>query len=84
MLKLEGNFVKRMLKGYEYDNNTGNIIFEGEFLNDARWNGKGKEFMYVYNKNRYVFEGEYINGVRIGKIKIYNNHHKLILEGDYI
>ena len=22
VLKLEGNFVKRMLKGYEYDNNT--------------------------------------------------------------
>ena len=34
------------------------IIFEGEYLNGKRWNGKGKK----YYENRKTFEGEYIKG----------------------
>jgi len=39
----------------------GNLLFEGEYLNGERWNGKGKEYN---NKNELVFEGEYLNGIR--------------------
>ena len=35
-------------------------MFEGEYLNGKRWNGKGKEY---YN-NKLIFEGEYLNGER--------------------
>ena len=34
-------------------------MFEGEFLNGKRWNGKGKE---KDGKDEIIFEGEYING----------------------
>ena len=45
-------------------------MFEGEYLNGKRWNGKGKE----YNDNGELeFEGEYLNGKRWnGKGKEYN------------
>ena len=33
------------------------MIFEGEYLNGKRWNGKGKE--YGYNGN-LISEGEYL------------------------
>ena len=51
--------------GKEYNNYNNNLIFEGEYLNGKRWNGKGKEF----HKNKLIFEGEYLNGKRNGKGK---------------
>ena len=48
----------------EYNNN-GNILFEGEYLNEQR-SGKGKE--YYYN-GELLFEGEYLNGKKMEKKK---------------
>ena len=44
--------------GKEYHWNE-EIVFEGEYLNGERWNGKGKEFDY---DDHLAFEGEYLNG----------------------
>ena len=63
-------------------------MFEGEYLNGKKWNGKGKEYYY---DGKLIFEGEYLNGERwngtgynkngiiefeikngIGKGKVYN------------
>ena len=65
---------------------NGKLKFEGEYLNDERWNGK------EYNKgigkvnNSYgelEYEGEYLKGKRNGKGKEYNNG-KLEYEGEYL
>ena len=45
-------------KGKEYEYETDNLIFEGEYFNGKR-NGKGKEYDKYNNK---IFEVEYING----------------------
>ena len=37
------------------------MIFEGEYLNNERWNGKGEEYNY---NDEIIFRGEYINGKR--------------------
>jgi len=57
-------------------------MFEGDYFNGKRWNGKGKE----YNNNReLIFEGEYLNGKRLnGKGKEYKNDEGLIFEGEYL
>ena len=39
-------------------------IFDGEYLNGKRWNGKGKEY---YKGDNIIIEGEYKNGILIGK-----------------
>ena len=56
----------------KYDK-KGNVIFEGEYYNDKRWNGKG------YNKNNTIYE------MRDGKgyLKEYNIFGGLIFEGEY-
>ena len=46
----------------DFDLNN-NIIFEGEYAEDKKWNGK--EYFY---KGIYKFEQEYKNGEKIGKI----------------
>ena len=51
---------KKNGKGKEY-NEDGELIFEGEYLNGIRWNGKGKEFF----RGKLKFEGEYLNGKKI-------------------
>ena len=35
------------------------MIFEGEYLNGKRWNGKGKEYNYF---GELLFDGNYNNG----------------------
>ena len=67
-----------MGKEIEYKINKDNIIFEGEYLNGKKWNGKGKE----YNKDgKLRFEGEYLNGKRWnGKVKEYYDDGKLLFE----
>ena len=51
-----------MINGMEKEKNIitkGESIFEGEYLNDKRWNGKLKE----YNFNGILkLKGEYLNG----------------------
>ena len=66
-------------KGKEYDGQTDNLIYEGEYLNGKR-NGKGKE----YDENKLIFEGEYLNGKRNGKGKEYYYNGKLKFEGEYL
>ena len=54
---------------------NGNLIFEGDYINGKRWNGKGKEYNH-YNHHYFlelIFEGEYLNGKRIRKEKYYLN-----------
>ena len=67
-------------KGLEFELNTNQWIFKGEYLNGKR-NGKGKEY---YHNNKLLFEGEYINGKRNGKGKEYYYDDKLKFEGEYI
>ena len=75
-------------------------MFEGEYLNDMKWNGK----LYKENQTEYeyglkngngkikeydswgklIFEGEYLNGKRHGKGKEYNNHEEVYFEGEYL
>ena len=52
-------------------NNT--LLFEGEYLNHKKWNGKGKEFD---RKNNLIFEGKYLNGKRWEGL-IYNKEENL-------
>ena len=66
-LEFEGEYVEgiRNGKGKEYYNNE--LIFEGEYSNNKRWNGKSKE--YDKYTDRLIYEGEYLNGERNGKGK---------------
>ncbi len=50
--------------GKEYDGLDDNeLIFEGEYLNGKKWNGKGKEYYLDGDLSSHLkFEGEYING----------------------
>ena len=64
----------------EYYGDTGNIRFEGEYLNGKR-NGKGKEY---HNNENLMFEGEYFNGERNGKGKEYYEDGNLKFEGEYL
>ena len=54
-------------------------IFEGEYLNGER--KEGKEYNY---EEKLIYEGGYLNGKRNGKVKIYNNNKELEYEGDYV
>ena len=57
-----GNEINR--KGKEFNSYDDELLFEGEYLNDKRWNRKGKEY---YWNNELIFEGYNINGKRNGK-----------------
>ena len=37
-------------------------MFEGEYLNGKRWNGKGEEYDNL--NGELIFEGEHLNGER--------------------
>ena len=95
-LQIESEFKngKRNGKGKEYDRNG--VIFEGEYFNGKRWNGKiyylnnqselkdGKGFIIeknIYNYNK--IEGNYFNGRMNGKVKEYYDD-RLEFEGQYI
>ena len=70
-LMFEGEFDKGLKNGngveYDYNDKYGGYlkVFEGEYLNGKRWNGKGKEFGFGYVLK---FEGEYKKGNKVGKI----------------
>ena len=74
---------KKHGKGYY---NYGLVRFEGEYLNDKKWNGKGYDIngniIYELNNgngkikefdynNKLIFEGEFLNGEKNGKGKEY-------------
>ena len=78
-------------KGIEkYDNHD--ILLEGEYLNEKRWNEKGKEFRIKNWPQNVIFEGNnYINNyINIKKESRFNNyennivHSNLIFEGEYL
>ena len=46
------------ISGKEY-NDKGELVFEGEYLNGEKWNGKEKEYDY---DDRLIYEIKYING----------------------
>ena len=96
----EGEFLKgkRHGKGKDYFLNI--LLFEGEYLNGVKWNGKGYD---LEGKNKYElingkacsvieydnngqlrYEGEYLNGKRNGKGKEYDYGGNLIFEGEYL
>ena len=83
------------LKGKFYINKK--LEYEGEFLLDKKWSGKGydKDGNIIYelingngNVKEYtsygslIYEGEYLNGIRNGKGKEYENC-KVVFEGEY-
>ena len=77
----------------------GNLIFDGEYLNGKKWNGKGydnnNQIIYELKEGkgcvkecdvygRIKFEGEYLNGKRNGKGKEYDFNGNIIFEGKYL
>ena len=55
------------------------LIFEGEYLNGQRWNGKGK----IYNtNNNLIYREEYINGQIFNK-DIKENEHIIVFFVDH-
>ena len=48
-------------KGKEYDKNTNELIFEGEYKNK-----KSSDFGKEYDKGKLIFEGEYKDGLPNG------------------
>ena len=83
-IKYEGEYLndKKHGKGKEYENNE--LIFEGEFRNDSRWNGKGKILKEINETLILKFEGEYLNGKINGKGKKYFDNGKIYFEGEYL
>ena len=80
-------------------NKFGNLLFEGEYKNGLKWNGKGYDgknnIVYEINNGKgYVkeynflgglkFEGEYVNGQKNGKFKEYKFDGSLKFEGEYL
>ena len=99
LLKYNGEYLngKKNGKGKEYFINN-NLEFEGLYLNDKKWEGKGydpsgnliyelkkgKGLIKEYNEDILEYEGEYINGLRNGKGKEYDKDGNVIFEGEYI
>ena len=94
-LNYEGGFKNGKRNGKGKETNFGRIIFEGEYFNGRRWNGKaenddkiyeikdGKGYtIEKYGYPEFKIESEFKNGKRNGKVKEYFND-KLIFEGEY-
>ena len=75
--KFEGEFINGEKRGKEYDYYNQKLLFEGDYLNEKKWNGIAKEYIV----NKLIFEGEYIKGEKKGKE--YNFIGELIFEGEY-
>ena len=73
------------------------MLFEGEYLNGNKWNGKGydaknnliyeikdgKGLIKEYDSdNILLFEGEYVNGAKKGNAKKYDKDGKLRFDGE--
>ena len=76
----EESFERKMFIRRKKNKNNDKKVFEGEYLNGQRWNGKGKEFD---NHGEVKYEGEYLNGKRWNGILfeyIYENDKKGVIE----
>ena len=101
--KFEGESIngKKNGKGKEFFNNDNNkLMFEGYYLNNKKWNGKGYDIngniIYeLINGNcivkgyhevdlQIIYEGEYKNGKKNGKGKEYYYMDKILYEGEYL
>ena len=63
-LEYEGEYSNGLRNGQGKEYFFGILLFEGEYLNGEKWNGKGKEIGFFSRKNTQV---EYINGLKIKK-----------------
>ena len=81
-LVFEGQYLngEKHGKGKEYDE-RGEIVFEGEYYEGKRWNGKGNVEEKENRQGMAKFESEYINGKRKGKE--YTDKGEIIFEGEY-
>ena len=94
----EYSYGKKNGKGKEYIEAV--LVFEGEYLNGKKWNGKqdikadnnkkyeiknGKGFLLEFDcYDLIIFESEYLNGMKNGKGKIYGKNLNLVFEGEYL
>ena len=100
ILMFEGEYSNglRNGKGKEY-NYDGKLEFEGEYLDEKKWGGKGYDKMHniiyelingngkvkeYYDNGKLEFEGEYLNEKRHGKGKEYYDNGELKFEGEYL
>ena len=60
------------------ENHDFKLIFEGEYLNGKKWNGKG------YDKEKIIYELKDGKGFINDYIKSYLGVRPLIIEGEYI
>ena len=65
--------------GKEYLGVSGNLLYEGEFINGRR-NGKGKEYDI---QGQLIYEGDYKNGKKEGIGILYTNDNVPIYEGEF-
>ena len=89
-LSYESEYLNGEKNGKGKEENYFGILFEGEYLDGKRWNGKGKEFRIKNWTQNVIFEGNnYINNY-IKKEARFNNyennlvHSNLIFEGEYL
>ena len=82
----------------EYYKDSGLLLFEGEYINGKKWNGKSynkegkREFEIKNGKGKVkeyifswlIFEGDYLNGEKNGKGKEFNSDNKIIFDGEYL
>ena len=84
-LTYEGEFWggKKNGIGKQY-NKKGEVIFEGEFLDDIMWNGYG---IKAIDYSKEIYEGFFKNNQKHGKGKAfieYNNKKIILFEGEYL
>ena len=85
-LEYEGEYLYGKRNGhgkeYEYFEDHSKLVFEGEFLNNSKWNGKGRE----YNHDKHIiYKGKYKFGVHYnGKELDYKYDNRLIYENIFL
>ncbi len=60
---------KKNGQGKEY-NDKNELVFEGEYLQGDRWNGRGKE--YYFHSDEISFNGTYLNGEKKNRFLHFN------------
>ena len=78
--KIEYNFGK-IWKGNVTEYHNGILIFEGEYKDGMKWNGKVKKFHDV--NGVLIFDGEIQNGMNHGHAIEYDYMNNLTFEGEY-
>lgn len=82
IFKREGQFKDGFIingKEYKTKNNEYELVFEGEFKDDVRYNGTGKE-----NNENDKFEGEYKNGIKYNGTAKQTLYNIVLFDGQYI